>query len=65
MRAFFEGGMRGNHTAEIEFSRRAVELIEWGRETWPNVSKDERGSTFERTFLRGVKNMYITALGQV
>ncbi|KIY61303.1 hypothetical protein CYLTODRAFT_427598 [Cylindrobasidium torrendii FP15055 ss-10] len=64
MRAFFEGGMQANHTAEIEFTRRAVELIEWGRKTWPNVSQEERGSTFERTFLRGVKNMLITALGQ-
>ncbi|EMD42334.1 hypothetical protein CERSUDRAFT_90951 [Gelatoporia subvermispora B] len=33
----------------------ALSILEWGVSRWRNVSKEERGVIFERTFVRGVR----------
>lgn len=49
----------------IEMYRQAVEILQWGREKWKDVSSEERGSMFELTYIRGVKRMYMTTLVEV
>lgn len=44
-----------------EFLDRAVEIIEWGRTVWKNVSSDDRGAIFELTFLRLVRALRMAA----
>ena len=60
-----EGGIRGNHIIREEFYRRAMDIIEWGRSMWKDVSREDRGSIFEETFLRGLRAMHIEAFMQV
>lgn len=36
---------------------RACKLIELGRQEWPDVPRQVRGTTFDLTFLRGVKTI--------
>src|SRR5438876_9868626 len=65
MRGFLEGGMRKNYVAREEFFRRAIDVIEWGRSAWKNVSRTERGAIFDETFLRGLRAMHMNALMEV
>ncbi|KAK1222349.1 hypothetical protein PQX77_014799 [Marasmius sp. AFHP31] len=59
---FLDGGARQNHVSEAEHITRALEVIEWGRKTWPDVSLKDRGVIFLDTFLRGVQKLRIEAL---
>lgn len=65
MRGFLEGGLRQDRATEVEFLGYALEVLDWGRLAWKNVSKDDRGAIFEHTFVRGVRSLHITALMQV
>jgi hypothetical protein len=65
MRGFIEGGLKGNDVAKEEFYRRALDVIEWGRSTWKDVPKDDRGTIFDETFLRGLRAMHMEALMEV
>jgi len=65
MRGFVEGGMRGNHVSREEFLHRAVDVVEWGRSVWKNVSREDRGTIFEESFLRGLRAMHLEAIRQL
>ncbi|KAL0575571.1 hypothetical protein V5O48_006415 [Marasmius crinis-equi] len=62
---FLEGGSRGNFVSEAEHIGRALEVINWGRKTWPDVPSEDRGVIFMDTFLRGVQKLHIEALVKV
>ena len=55
MRAFITDGFGSNKATAIPFYDQAIEVLEWGRQVWRNVPRDDRGAIFEDTFLRGVK----------
>ncbi|KAL0065558.1 hypothetical protein AAF712_007469 [Marasmius tenuissimus] len=59
---FLDGGARQNHVSEAEHITRALEVIEWGRKTWPDVPSKDRGVIFMDTFVRGVQKLRIEAL---
>jgi hypothetical protein len=65
MRGFIEGGLRGKHGLTVEFLSRAIEVLNWGRIAWKNVSRDDRGAIFEDTFVRGVRAMHMNAFMEV
>lgn len=65
MRGFIEGGLRGRFDTAVEFYSRAIEVINWGRVAWENVSVEQRGVIFETSFLRGIRAMHLEALMQV
>ncbi|KDR85535.1 hypothetical protein GALMADRAFT_368117 [Galerina marginata CBS 339.88] len=52
----------GRHLVAMEFYSRVVNILDWGRRVWQNVSKDDRGVIFEKTFVRGVKRLRLAAL---
>ncbi|KAF7307346.1 TPR-REGION domain-containing protein [Mycena indigotica] len=55
-RAFMNSNM-GQEAQADEFYKRAVDVIEWGRRKYPNVPREDRGSIFEATILRGVRTL--------
>ncbi|KAL0575570.1 hypothetical protein V5O48_006414 [Marasmius crinis-equi] len=62
---FLEGGTRANFVSEAEHIGRAIEVIDWGRKTWPDVPYADRGVIFMDTFLRGVQKLHMEALVKV
>ncbi|KAK0205051.1 hypothetical protein DFS33DRAFT_1325017 [Desarmillaria ectypa] len=62
MRAFLEGRIRGLHSLELEFLITVLDILEWGREVFRDVPREERGTVFDLTFVRGVRNMHLHAL---
>ncbi|KAG2369099.1 hypothetical protein BDR07DRAFT_1371671 [Suillus spraguei] len=59
MRAAFEGGLRQKPQAGVEYYRRALDLVEWGRTIWKDAPKSSRGAIFEPSFLIGIRSLYI------
>jgi len=64
VQAFVES-LNGNRAVGSEFYRHILEILEWGRRIWSDVSKEDRGVIFELSFVRGVKRLYLTALHEV
>ncbi|KIJ67013.1 hypothetical protein HYDPIDRAFT_26423 [Hydnomerulius pinastri MD-312] len=64
MRALFESELKGAPHVAVEILRKALDLLDWGRQCWPNVSWEDRGVIFEPHFVRGVRVMYLNALKQ-
>ncbi|KAG2128642.1 uncharacterized protein EDB93DRAFT_1184074 [Suillus bovinus] len=59
MRGMLEGRMRDAPETGVQFLKRAIDLLEWGRNVWKNVPKDDRGAIFQDTFLRGVRSLHL------
>ncbi|KAG1843800.1 hypothetical protein DFJ58DRAFT_731469 [Suillus subalutaceus] len=59
MRAALDGGLRQQPQAGVEYYRRALDLVEWGRTIWKDVPKSDRGVVFEHSFLIGVRSLYL------
>lgn len=59
MRAALEGGLRDQPQAGVQYYRRALDLVEWGRTVWKDVPKSNRGVIFEHSFLIGIRSMYL------
>ncbi|KAF6754224.1 hypothetical protein DFP72DRAFT_899716 [Ephemerocybe angulata] len=55
--AHFRAKMFGQRDFAHEFYTNALDVLEWGRKTWPNAATHERGVIFEKTFIRGVKKL--------
>ncbi|KAG1770956.1 hypothetical protein EDD22DRAFT_976982 [Suillus occidentalis] len=54
-----KGGLREQPQAGVEYYRRALDLVEWGRTIWKDVPKSSRGAIFEHSFLIGVRSLYL------
>lgn len=66
MRAFLAGsGKRGLYDTALEFYRSAIEVLEWGRREWKNVSPDQRGVIFDETFVIGIKRLMLGTMMDV
>jgi hypothetical protein len=65
MRGFIEGGIREAPSFALEFLGNALEVLDWGRQAWKNVSNEVRGTIFKSTFIRGVRSLHIRALMEV
>ena len=38
--------------------RRALNLLDWGRETWPKVDRKSRGAVFDVSWIRNARVLY-------
>lgn len=65
MRGIIENNLRGKVLIAVEFFKRVVDILKWGRTTWETVDSGDRGIVFEDTFYNGVRNRYLDALVQV
>lgn len=64
MRAFFETGAR-NTASAVDYYGRALKVLDWGREAWKDVPKEDCGVIFQPSFIRGVRTLRIETLMQV
>lgn len=65
MRAFMEGSFRSLHSLELEFLNTVLDILEWGRKVFRDIPREERGTVFDLTFVRGVRNMHLHALMEI
>ncbi|KAJ6623062.1 hypothetical protein B0H10DRAFT_2213760 [Mycena sp. CBHHK59/15] len=50
MKGFIDDNM-GVASGGVEFYKRIIDVLEWGRRTWANVPSEDRGVIFEDSFL--------------
>ncbi|KAI0793350.1 hypothetical protein C8Q75DRAFT_557045 [Abortiporus biennis] len=58
---FLEGRIKGNYGTEIEYLTRVIEVLDWGRKVWRDVSEDDKGVIFLDSFYMGVRAMLMQA----
>ncbi|KAI0316405.1 hypothetical protein OF83DRAFT_1195236 [Amylostereum chailletii] len=64
-RAYIEAGFNRTHAASVRVYDVALDVLTWGRNEWPGVPAETRGTIFEDTFVRGVRNMRLEAYMEV
>lgn len=62
MRGFMEYRLNENFESALEFYTSALDLLQWGRELWKDVSFEDKGAVFQPTFIRAVKGMRLDML---
>lgn len=60
MISMLESSLKDGPQAGVHFLKRAIELLEWGRDVWKNVADKDRGTIFQDTFLRCVRTMHLS-----
>lgn len=65
MRGFLTEVLAGHDPSVLEFYGQSIDLLEWGRGVWKDVPTEDRGVIFEKTFIRGIRRMYLSALLRV
>ncbi|KAI0067196.1 TPR-like protein [Artomyces pyxidatus] len=63
--ASIHGGLKQSHAQAVETYDKIIAILRWGRQEWPDASKDDRGAVFETTFLRGVRGLRLESYMQV
>ncbi|KAJ6523560.1 hypothetical protein B0H19DRAFT_972766 [Mycena capillaripes] len=54
-------GSTGSQSVATDYFRSALDVIEWGRETWKDVPRSLRGDIFDVTFMRSVNRLFVSA----
>ncbi|KZT06216.1 uncharacterized protein LAESUDRAFT_184545 [Laetiporus sulphureus 93-53] len=62
LRGYMALGGRDDGPAAIKDYSQALEVLEWGRQAWRDVKKEDRGIIFDDQFFRGVRSIYLQAL---
>ncbi len=65
MRAFILDGLKRDNLATETLYRDTLDFLEEGRKIWRHVSKDDRGTVFEDTFVRGIRVLHLHAFLKV
>lgn len=65
MQANVEAGLQRAHELAVERYDKALAILKWGREKWKGVPKEDRGTIFEDSFVRGVRDMRLEAYMEV
>jgi hypothetical protein len=65
MRGWVEGGLKGTKPVTVEWLSRALEVLDWGKTAWKNVSRTDRGVIFDSTFIRAVRSLHLNAFMEV
>ncbi|KAJ7204436.1 hypothetical protein GGX14DRAFT_460408, partial [Mycena pura] len=61
MKGYVDSNM-GASTGAVEFYKCIIDVLEWGRRTYPNIPTEDRGVIFEPSFVRGIRRLYISAV---
>ena len=54
-----------NGSAAMEYFSQAIGVLQWGRNVWQKVPREQKGEIFDNTFLRGVKRLFLSAFVKV
>ncbi len=65
MRAFMEDKIKNSVKFALELYTSALELLEWGVNTFADVDPEQRGAVFEPTFIRSIKSLRLDSLMRV
>jgi hypothetical protein len=65
MRGWLGGGLTGAKPVTVEWLSRVLEVLDWGKIAWKNVSRTDRGVVFDSTFIRGVRSLHLNAFMEV
>ena len=57
LKAFIEGGMKKTDAESVRMYDKALAILRWGREQWCDIPREERGTVFDDTFVRGVRHL--------
>ncbi|KZV60726.1 TPR-like protein [Peniophora sp. CONT] len=63
-RAYLESGMTQKFDNAINLYDKVLRIMRWGRDEWPNASKDDRGAVLEDTYVLGVRRLRLGAYMQ-
>ncbi|KAH6916700.1 hypothetical protein BKA70DRAFT_1250302 [Coprinopsis sp. MPI-PUGE-AT-0042] len=55
--AYFRSELANHREVAHDLYNNALGVLQWGREIWADVPKEDRGAVFERSFIRGVKRL--------
>ncbi|KAJ6623068.1 hypothetical protein B0H10DRAFT_2011004 [Mycena sp. CBHHK59/15] len=58
----FLSGSTGSQGVAAEHFRNALDVIEWGRNTWKDIPREDRGDIFDITFMRSVRRLFVAAV---
>ncbi|THH15780.1 hypothetical protein EW146_g4753 [Bondarzewia mesenterica] len=64
LRAFIEGGLKKTDAASVRLYDKVLAIQRWGRQQWSDVPRDDRGTVFDDTFVRGVRALRLEAYMQ-
>ncbi|EIN10949.1 hypothetical protein PUNSTDRAFT_133010 [Punctularia strigosozonata HHB-11173 SS5] len=64
LRGFLTGGLQNDVKTQVEFYSKVLHVLEWGQRTWKNVPPTDRGTIFDHTFVRGVRDLHLEAYMQ-
>ncbi|KAL6299613.1 hypothetical protein BKA93DRAFT_819814 [Sparassis latifolia] len=62
MRALIADKIQQKSDDALKFYDWILDVLQWGRRVWKSVPKDDRGSVFESTFVRGVRSLRLESL---
>ncbi|KAF8126941.1 hypothetical protein EV363DRAFT_1346694 [Boletus edulis] len=62
MRAILDSKLRQAPHVAVERLKEILQILQWGRQIWRDVPKDDRGAVFQDTFVRGIKAIYLETL---
>ncbi len=65
MRAFITSGLLDDSLATENLYRDTLDFLEEGRKVWENVSRKERGTVFDDSFIRGIRVLHLEAFTKV
>ncbi|RDB28672.1 Small glutamine-rich tetratricopeptide repeat-containing protein beta [Hypsizygus marmoreus] len=60
MRSFVQSAV--TQVSTPEFYRHVLDVLDWGNRVWKDVPRDDRGTIFDLTFIRGVRRLYLNAI---
>ncbi|VDB94317.1 unnamed protein product [Peniophora sp. CBMAI 1063] len=63
-RAYLESGVTQKFAKAIDLYDNVLKIMRWGRDEWPNASKDDRGAVLEDTYILGVRRLRLVAYMQ-
>ncbi|KAI0045848.1 hypothetical protein FA95DRAFT_82893 [Auriscalpium vulgare] len=58
--AFLSEGLEAKHAEAVAAYDTVLAVLRWGREEWPNVGKEIRGSVLESTFIRAIRSVRLS-----
>ncbi|KAH9897927.1 TPR-like protein [Cubamyces lactineus] len=61
LRAYFAERSGESRSLALQYYNNVVDVLEWGAKTWHDVPPEDRGYIFQKTFIRAIKRMRMSA----
>ncbi|KAI8981187.1 hypothetical protein BD414DRAFT_92827 [Trametes punicea] len=61
LRAYFAHRSQESRALALQYYNNVLDVLDWGARTWQDVPTSERGSIFQRTFIRAIRRLKMDA----